>query len=156
MDKPRAFQRTETEDKVKTMNKSRSISSASSSNKSTNIEQPKEINVRSDSPSISTSETLIKVKEGIQKPDNPCKRAKEDSITDEKDIIIFKNLHNLKIKKTTLAVLMRRHVNMMIIQVKLMVVQETRAKNIKMRKMKNTVKLHLKKMIVLNQNLVKG
>ena len=51
---------------------------------------------------------------------------------------------------------MIRHFNMMIIQVKLMVVQETLAKNTNMRKMKNTVKLHLKKMIVLNKKLVKG
>ena len=36
------------------MNKSRSISSASLSYKSTKIEQPKEINVRSDSPSLSS------------------------------------------------------------------------------------------------------
>ena len=114
MDKSRASQRTETEYKLKTMNKSRSISSASLSNKSTNIEQLKEINVRSDSPSISsmsrpgasvttaspekqritckykrnkTSENLIKVKESIQEPENPSKRAKEDSITDGKNII---------------------------------------------------------------------
>ena len=39
--KSRASKRTETEDTVKTINKSRSISSASLSDKSTNIEQPK-------------------------------------------------------------------------------------------------------------------
>ena len=30
---------------------------------------------------------MIKVKESIQEPDNPSKRAKEDSITDENNII---------------------------------------------------------------------
>ena len=101
MDKSRASQRTETEDTVKTLNKSRSISSASLSDKSTNIEQPKYINFRSDSPSISSmsrtgasvttvspdkqhiplkdkrnknSESLIKRKEIIQEPGNPSKR----------------------------------------------------------------------------------
>ena len=91
------------------MNKSRSISSASLSNKSTKIEQLKEINVRSDSPGISsmsrpgarimtvlkdkqrtpckykrnkTSEFLITGKESIQEPENPSKRTKEDSIPD--------------------------------------------------------------------------
>ena len=54
MDKSRASQRTKTEDKVKNMNKSGSIYSVILSNKSTNIEQPKEINVRSDSPSLSS------------------------------------------------------------------------------------------------------
>ena len=43
-----------------------------------------------------------------------------------------------------LVVLIIRHVNLMIIKVKLMVVQETWSKKIKMRKMKNAVKLHLK------------
>ena len=33
------------------------------------------------------SENLIKVKESIQEPDNPSKRAKVDSIIDEKNII---------------------------------------------------------------------
>ena len=51
---------------------------------------------------------------------------------------------------------MRRHVNPMILPVKMMVVQETWAKDIKIRKMKNTVKLHLKEIIVLNQKQVKG
>ena len=55
-----------------------------------------------------------------------------------------KHLHHLKIGNTTLVVLMRRHVNPIIIQVKLMVVQETWAKNIKMNKMKNSLKIHLK------------
>ena len=39
---------------MKTLNKSRYISSASLSDKSTKTEQPKEINVRSDSPSVSS------------------------------------------------------------------------------------------------------
>ena len=80
-----------------------------------NIKQPKEINLRSDSPSLSSmsrpgasittvspdkeliprkikrkkfSETFIKGKETIQVPDNPSKRSKEDSIIDEIIIII--------------------------------------------------------------------
>ena len=68
-----------------------------------------------------TSETLIKGKESIQQPDNPSKRAKEDSIPDEKNLI-KNHLQHLKTRKTILAVLMRRHVNPMILQVKLMVV----------------------------------
>ena len=86
-------------------------------------------------------ETLIKGKDGIQVPDKTSKRAKEDSIIDE---INKKHLYHLKIRMTTLAVLMKRHVNPMIIQVILMVVQETWTTNIKMNIMKNTVKLHLK------------
>ena len=54
MDKSRFSQRTKTQDIVKTINKSRYISSASLSDKSTNMEQPKEINVRSYSPSLSS------------------------------------------------------------------------------------------------------
>ena len=54
MDKSRASQRTETEDTVKKKNQPRTISSASLSDKSPNIEQPKEVNVRSDSPSLSS------------------------------------------------------------------------------------------------------
>ena len=52
MDKPRASKRTETEVTVKKLNKSRYISSERLSDKSINIEQPKEINARSDSPSL--------------------------------------------------------------------------------------------------------
>ena len=48
-----ASQRTELEDTVKTINKSMSISSASYFDKSNNIEQPKQIDVRSDSPGLS-------------------------------------------------------------------------------------------------------
>ena len=77
----------------------------------------------------------MKVKESIQVPDNPSKRAKDDSTIDEKNMI-KKHLHHLKIRKITLTVLMRRYVNPMIIQVILMVVQETWAMNIKMNKMK--------------------
>ena len=47
LDKSRSSQIIETEDTVKTINESSYISSASLSDKSTNIEQPKEINVRS-------------------------------------------------------------------------------------------------------------
>ena len=53
LDKSRASKRTETEDTIKTINKSRSISPASFSDKSTNTEQPKEIYVRKYSPIIS-------------------------------------------------------------------------------------------------------
>ena len=54
MDKSRASQRTETEDTVKTINISRSISSAIFPDKSTNIEQPKEIDIIEDNQSISS------------------------------------------------------------------------------------------------------
>ena len=54
LDKLRASQRIETEDTVKKISKSRSISSDSLSDKSTKIENPREINVRSDSPSVSS------------------------------------------------------------------------------------------------------
>ena len=47
---------------------------------------------------------------------------------------------------------MRRHVNKMILQVILMVFQETWAMNIKMKKMNNTLNFHLKKMIKLIKN----
>ena len=53
LDKSSSSQRTETEDTMKTVNKSRSISSAHFFDKSTNKEQPKEIYVRKDNPSIS-------------------------------------------------------------------------------------------------------
>ena len=109
MDKSTYTKRNETEDAVKTLNKSRSISSASFSDKSTKIEKPKEVDIRKDNPSLSsisghgasvsseppykqripcknkrknTPETSIKGKESIQEPDNPIKRAKEDSISD--------------------------------------------------------------------------
>ena len=53
LDKSRASQRTETENTVNPLKK-RYISSASLYNKNINVEQPREINVRSDSPSISS------------------------------------------------------------------------------------------------------
>ena len=114
MDKSRSAIKNDTEDTVKTLNKSRSISSVSFSDKSTNIEQPKRIDVRSDIPGLSgisgpgasvtgefpdkqlihhnnlinnTSKASIKGTETIQEPDNPSKRGKEDSIIDEKNII---------------------------------------------------------------------
>ena len=101
--KSRSTKRTETEDTVKTLNKSRSISSASFSDKSTRIEKPKELDIRKDNPSLSgmsghgasvssespdkqciprknkrknTLDTLIKWREIIQEPDNPSKRVK--------------------------------------------------------------------------------
>ena len=51
---------------------------------------------------------------------------------------------------------MRRHVNPMILRVILMAVQETWTMNIKMKKMKNTLKLHLNKMILLKQKISEG
>ena len=59
MDNSRASERTETEDTVKPLNKTRSISSASLSDKSTKKQQPKEIKFRndkyiSDTPSVSS------------------------------------------------------------------------------------------------------
>ena len=61
------------------MNKSRSISSASLSNKSTNIEQPKEINVRSDSPGISSmSRPGARIMTVLtDKQRTPCKKTKK-------------------------------------------------------------------------------
>ena len=53
LDKSRSTQCTETEDTVKTLNKSRSISSASFSNKSTKIENLIEIDISKDNSSIS-------------------------------------------------------------------------------------------------------
>ena len=54
LDKLRSSQRTETEDTVKKLNKSRPISLASLSDKSIKIEKPKEINVISYSPIVSS------------------------------------------------------------------------------------------------------
>ena len=51
MDKSKAFQITEREDTVKTL-KTSSITSDNLSDESTKIEQPKEINIRRDSPSV--------------------------------------------------------------------------------------------------------
>ena len=51
MDKSRSTQRTETKDTVKSVNKSRSISSSTLSDKSNKIEKPKEIYIRKDNPS---------------------------------------------------------------------------------------------------------
>ena len=53
MDKPKYTQRTGTEYTVKIVNKSRSISSASLSDKSTKIEKPKEIDIRKYNSSLS-------------------------------------------------------------------------------------------------------
>ena len=99
---------------------------------------------------------MIKGKDSIQEPDNPSKREKDDSIIDEIIIIIIKHLHHLKINFTTEVILMIRHVNLIILQVILVVVQETWEMNIKMKNMKNTLKIHLKKIIISNQKLVKG
>ena len=52
LDKSISTQITETEDTVKTLNKSRSISSASFSNKSAKIEKPKEIDISKENSSI--------------------------------------------------------------------------------------------------------
>ena len=66
--------------------------------------------------------TSIKEKKIIQEPDNPSKRAKEDSIPYEVKHRNNKHLHHLKKYMTTLMILVRRPVNPMILQVKLMVV----------------------------------
>ena len=87
---------------------------------------------------------MIKGKESIQEPENPSKRAKEDSIPDEEKNHNKKHLHGLKIRETTLVILIRRRVNPMIIQVKILALLGTWANNIKIKKMKNTVKLLLR------------
>ena len=99
---------------------------------------------------------MIKGKENIQEPDNPSKKVNVDSIIDEKKHNLKKRLHHVKISKTTLVVLMIRHLNMMILQVILMVVQENWAMNIRMKNITNTLNIHLKKMIELNQKSMKG
>ena len=53
MDESRSTQRNETQDTVKPVNKSRYISSASLSDKSTKIEKPKEIDIRKENSSLS-------------------------------------------------------------------------------------------------------
>ena len=107
-------QRNETEDTVKTVNKSRYISSASLSGKSTKIENPKEIDISKYSSSLSgmsghgeslssvtpdkqciarnnkikkNSDTLITRKESIQEPVNPSKKAKEYTIPDVEKVL---------------------------------------------------------------------
>ena len=136
MDKSRSTQVTESEDTINTLNKSRSISSASFSGKITKIEKPKEIDISKDNSSLSllsrhgasvssesrdkqripcrnkvnnTPDTFIKAKEIIQIPDNPSKSVKEDSTPDvENNNNNNKYLHHLKIRETTLVILMRR------------------------------------------------
>ena len=103
MDKTRYTQGTETEDTVKSVNKTNSISSASLSDKRTKIEKLKEIYIRKENPSLSgmsvhgeivssvtpdkqripsrnkrknTEDISIRGKDIIQVPDNPSKRAK--------------------------------------------------------------------------------
>ena len=65
---------------------------------------------------------LITGNDSTQEPDNPNKKSKKDSIIDEKKHN-KKRLHHIKISKTMLMVIMIRHVNPMILQVILMVVQ---------------------------------
>ena len=69
-----------------------------------------------------TSKILIKGNETIQEPDTQVK-GKNSIVYLMKKSIIKKRLHHLKIRKTTLVVLRRRHVNPVILQVKLIVVQ---------------------------------
>ena len=99
-----------------------------------------------------TSYTSIKGKYSIQEPDHPIKRAKEDSIPNVEKR--KKHFHCLKIRKTILVILIRRLVVPIILQVKLMVVRGTWAKNMKMKRMNNSVKIILRLIIVLNQKLV--
>ena len=109
MDKSRYNQRTDTENTVNTENKSRSISTASLSGKSTRIGKFSEINISNDDLSIyvlyghreslsilisyqqripsknkrkKPSDNLITRKETIQEPVNPSKGAKEDTVPD--------------------------------------------------------------------------
>ena len=163
LDNSRPSERTETEDTVKTLNKTRSISSASLSDKNNKKQQPKEIkfrndNLRSDTPSVSSipvhgesittvspdkeripfkdkkekiSENLITGNDTTQEPYNPSKKEKVDSIIDEKNTILKKSLHHVKIIKNTLVLLMIRHVNLMILQLILKVVQEIWTRNVK-------------------------
>ena len=103
MDNSGSIQWIETEDTVKLLDKSRFISLAILSDKSTKIEKPKEIDIRKENSSLSgmsghgeslssitpdkqriprknkrknTSDTSIKGKESFQEPDSPSKRAK--------------------------------------------------------------------------------
>ena len=87
-----------------------------------------------------TSDTSIAVKESIQEPYNPSTRADEDGIPDVEKFNQIKHLHQLKIRKTKLMILMRRLMVPKILQVKLVVLQVTWAKNMKMKRMKNSVK----------------
>ena len=169
LDKSRSSQRTETEDIVKTINKSGSIWSAIFYDKITNIEQPKEIDIRKDSQSISgmygpgasvttkfpdkqriTCRDKKKLWKNLSKEKKLFKiqttrvKGKNRIVYLMKKKTIKKHLHYLKIRKTTLVKLTRRHVNTLILQVKLIVVWGTWAKNIKTKKTNNTVKLILK------------
>ena len=65
---------------------------------------------------------MIKGKESIQEPEKTSKRTKEGSIPDEEKHNPKKHLHHLKIRRTTLVILIRIRTVPMIIQVKLMVV----------------------------------
>ena len=89
-------------------------------------------------------EILIKGKEIIQEPDNPSKREKEDIIPDEEKQNPKKHLHPFKIRDSTLVIPMRRIIVPMIPQMKPMVVRGTCAKNIKMKRMNNSLKILLK------------
>ena len=91
MDNSRAYQTNETEDTVKKLNKSRSISSASLSDKSTKIEQPKEINVRSDSPNVSSmSIHVASITTVSPDKEHTPRRIKREEIS-ETLIRVFKN-----------------------------------------------------------------
>ena len=68
---------------------------------------------------------------------------KEDSIHDAEKLV-KKHLHSLKISRTTLVILIRGLMVPMIVQVKLMVVQETWTKKIKIKRMNNSMKTPLR------------
>ena len=125
MDKSRFTKRTDTENTVKKVNKSGSISRTSLFDKSTKIENSSEIDICNDNLSIfflsghreslssvtpdqqrtpcknkrkKTSDTLITWKETIQKPVNPSKKGKMWYYTWCRKIIQEKDLHCLVIR----------------------------------------------------------
>ena len=114
LDKSRSTKIIETEDTFKTVNKSRSVSSARVSLKSIKIENPNEIDISKYNSNLSgisgheeslsivtpdqhrihcrnkrkkTSDTVITGKKISQEPDNPSKRSKEDIITDVETLV---------------------------------------------------------------------
>ena len=167
LDKSRSTKITWTEYTLKSVNKSRSISSDSSFEKSTKIEKNKEIDISKYNSSLygmsghgeslssitpyqkritsknkrkKTSESSITKKESIQGSDNPNKMSKGDNIPDVGKLV-KKHPHRLKIRKTTLMILTGRLVGTVILQVKLMVVQETLANKTEIKRKKNSVKI---------------
>ena len=67
-------------------------------------------------------DTSIIIKQNIQEPVSPSKRAKENTLTDVEILVLKKDLQRFGIRYTTKVILMRRLMFMMIHQLKLMVV----------------------------------